>query len=517
LRFFNNLSRLHNRKLFGFDSFHKNLLLFVVITGVLFASMHPIKSSLFSGSGWRNTQTYAAFPCFKEADNWKEFARCYFAPKLGFDDKHYVGLEQPVLPLLDYVFDSKITEFKFKSKTQLLALILILIPVLFFFRFTVLSFALTALYYIALADNPTLNFFALSYQPDLLSMALLFTGAALGALDKKGRSYIPDLLVGIGILVKPQHAAVGFLLMICFRYLNMRLTEVSYSKLFKMACVIVLPTLFYIISGKIAIKMGAGVVYPSLTTLLGGFKSYPKEFILENFKQMFARNGQEYLYLTYFFILLAIAFALRLKGRIGAVILVVVTAVFAYVFTYCVFLTGFIANLYYGSVLFITANMSVLYFFSMFCDYEEETPFKIFNRWYVILPVCALVITAFLALDRKPAHFEYVLRDRHHNCEPAEVRGFSDKIPVEQRLLNSGYLEPTVRTALGGGNSLWHTGLGTFREKNKNEIMSGKDFYYFSCSYFTDMMNSNEKSVRFLNEYSDLVFKNGEWTVWKLK
>jgi len=488
---------------------------FIVLT--LWTVLQPIHTSLFSGSEWRNSQTYAALPCFREAKGINDFAKCYFAPPLGYDDKHYIGLEQPVLPLLDYLLGSQVDIYSVQSKVQLFSLILIIVSMLVFFRFTIFSLTVTALYGIALFDNPTFNFFALSYQPDLLSMGLIFAGATLAILDKTSRSYIPEVLAGIGIMVKPQHGAIAFMMIMSFRYINMRQNGISYLRLFIRAVLTTLPTVFFVVSNFVAMKMHIGVAYPGLNTSIGGMSLFPRDLIIEIFKQMFPRNGYEYLRITLLIYITAVLITMyRRKGYISVLLLAVIAAG-AYVFTYVVFVIGFIANIYYGSILFITLNLLMIYLLHSFSKAEEDKPFILPKNWVKILIAVLIIGVAVKVLHRPQEHFSILLRDRHKMCDPRYVRAFADALPGDNIYLNNRTLEPTIRTALGRGSNLWYLNLGAFRDIKVKEIKSGEDFYYFSCSYFNELLNSDEKAKQFIDKYADVLFINGEWTVWKLK
>lgn len=509
--------KIYNRPLFGSESFYRNLLAYFLIVTALWLILDPVETSLFSGSEWRNAQTYAALPCFREAGSFMDVVRCYFAPPLGFSDGHYIGLEHPVIQFLDWVLGSEVNIYTVKSKMQLLALILTLTPVILFLRFSLLSVFAAVLYIIALLDNPTLNFFALSYQPDLFSMGLIFTGAALGLKDKNDISYIPEVLVGLGIMVKPQHGLIALSLLMCVRMLRMNLSRRSFVSLFLRSFVTAIPTGLFVVSNKVALMSGIGVPYPGLGTSIGGMSLFPRETVIEVFKQMLPRNGYEFLYIVFGLYVLALCAAfLRRKGFFGA-LFTGFSGMTAYVVTYVIFVIGFIANIYYGSVLFLTLNLLTLNAFRLIFNSESEKPLISWKNFAAIAVGALIIFGAVKYLGRPAEHFTILLRDRHKMCDPAEIRDFADTIASDNIYLNNRKLEPTIRTSLERGTNLWYHNLDAFREIKKEGIEAGADYYYFSCSYFNDLLYSDEKAVKFIEGYADKIYENGEWKVWKLK
>lgn len=499
------------------DDFYLKVIFHISIVFILYLVMTPMKTSLFSGSGWRNTQTFAAYDCFKQSKNFSSISKCFIAPKLGFNDKHYVGLESPILQLSDLVLSSKISIYTIQSKTQLIALILIFVVTIIFLRWQIIVIGSLFLYFASLLDNPTLSFFLLSYQPDLLSMGLIFTGVAFAILDTENKSFIPEILLGIGLVVKPQHAPVGALsgALIRFRYLLNG--SIKIKKFIHYCLIIVLPIGLFIFLNQVTLWYGIGDAYPSLFAILGGFNSYSSDHIFENFFSMFKRNGVEYLIISVALLSISIFSAYRLN-KLGYFLSYIIIIAIGYILTYSMFLTGFIVNIYYGSILFITINCIIIFGLSHVVEYFENVSYTPAINLSIFLLFIFVTTISYVGLLRPKSYTEKLLLNRETICIPNDIEPFSNNVIADYTYINNPKLEPTIRTALGKGQNIWFESIyERYHSDIRERIENGEEAYYYSCGHFTTMLKNNAGAFDFLRKNADTVYANNGWIVWKFK
>lgn len=481
---------------------NRPLIMMLLISFVLLIILEPINTSLFAGSAWRNTQSFAPYMCFQDSNDIYGFLKCFFAPNLGFDDKAYSGLELPLLPMLDYILNSKISIYYVQSKVQLFAIILVLMSFLFLSKFRFSSVLLLGIIFIGIIDNPTLYFHILSYQPDLFSIALILFGISL--LLQEDKSYIPEILIGIGILFKPQHALIAFT---TFMYLRV-VYHNNYADIFKRSIIIIGIILLSLVSAKMSQFMGISESYPSLTAILGGFDRYGN-IAFNYFIQMFQRNGIEFLGITVV-ILLSALFIIENKTKIFYLLIILFLT---YIFTFCFFLTGFIVNIYYGSVLSLVFMIILIVSFSELSNYlfkSEKSGFYI----NVLLSIIFIISLVFVV--RPKDFYTQILTDRKEICSPKKIRSFITEQKITGTfILNEPPYEPTIKVSIGSGSNLWFQNL----DENYINLIKKQDneLYYFTCAHFTEMLKNDFNKYKLINENFKEFYNQDDWILYKLK
>lgn len=487
--------------------FEKPLIMMLLMSLILLFLLEPISSSLFEGSAWRNTQSFAPYICFQNSDDIYGFLKCFFAPNLGFDDKAYSGLELPLLPMFDYLLNSNVSIYSFQSKMQLLGVIFIFVSFLFVSKFSLSSMLLLLIISIGIIDNPTLYFHILSYQPDLFSIALILV--AISLLLQNEKSYIPEILVGMGILFKPQHALIAFVSFIYLRIVYLNYKTYINVDIVKRASIIMGIVLLSLLSAKISQLIGISEKYPSLTAIVGGFDQYGN-IAFDYFIQMFQRNGIQFIGISVILFLIASLIS-KEKRRIFFILLGILS--FTYVFTYSFFLTGFIVNIYYGSVLSLVFMIILLISFN-----EISNNFFKFQQWkfFINSLLFIILIINLVILVRPKDFYTSILTDRKEICAPKNIRQFiNNHNIVGDFLLNEPPLEPTIRVAIGKGENQW------FQNIDDNYLDSlvnqNNEIYYFSCGHFTEMLNNDAQKHDLMVKRFDKVYSINDWIVFKLK
>ena len=485
----------------------KPLIIMLLVTLSLMIILEPFSSSLFSGSAWRNTQSFAPYMCFQNSDNVYSFIQCIFAPNLGFDDKAYSGLELPLLPMFDYLLKSNISIYIFQSKMQLLALVLIFVSFISLSKFKLSSLLIISILTIGIIDNPTLYFHILSYQPDLFSIALILFSISL--LLQNEKSYIPEILLGMGILFKPQHALIAFLSFLYLRIVYLNHQKYINIDVIKRASLIIGIVVLSLIVGKISQFIGISEKYPSLTAILGGFGQY-SDIAFDYFIQMFQRNGLQFIVICCVLFLLTLVIS-KTKRKNLLVLFGILS--FAYIFTYSFFLTGFIVNIYYGIVLslvFMIIALVSFYEISIHIDRFEQFKFYGNSLLFIIL-IISLVLVA-----RPKNFYAKILTDRTKICTPENIRVMISKYNIQGIfLLNEPSYEPTMRISIGSGKNFWFQNL----DRSHLDLMMNEksDYYYFTCAHFTKMLKNDTNKYNLITSNFEKIINVDDWIVYKLK